>query len=930
MSTTRLGRARTVDSDGPVDVQTVSEAPGRLSWRWRLERRRLIDSLRGRRLLANPRVGFMALVVGWGVAVLFGLKWGPGNALQSFGTSLLTAALTSLTFGVFLYFGSNRRIARRLRAVARTTPAALLEAESATEDQDVTPRVDLYEDLAKDLSEVHPVGPQLIVGEVGAGKTTALVGLMRFLAGRGLVPVYVSLRGREELDFASLAHDRFIETVDEHVATPADAERVWRWLYRSKRLVVLADDLDEALPTHEVGRNDVSVRRALSAARRKELALVVTSRPIGVPESLAVSATLLEPLAEELAVRYALTREASGDEGVRERIEALVRHGHLSETPFYLSVVGDLAHICELPEPASDRYVVRFSLLHGYESALCRRKLATDAPIGPEERTSTLDALRRVALREINAANVEIDISRVIESQPEADPLKMIDAAERLALIERDLHSIRFVHEIVQSYLASGLLVDDDQELQRVCRAARTPRCLNALILAAAANAGAEFAGRTCRYLLDSAKGHSNDWGLVMVRAAADIARPHRDTRLDDSIAAAAHAYAPADIGEGHEAVIPAGSLTKRAAVPRLSQLHGEKRWHLWLNLTYDPDFTVRWAAASALCEQALGAYQALQPRFDDYLQAARELHETRPAEKVDDWRDRPVFRLKLLGWVLPSLATGLDQAGHSELAEKADEQWEELARLERAPITCQKGLEASVAQGLKADAWRLRARGSGTSPVRLAKILARVGAGLAHAEFWYSRIQLVHAIALVGGAAPAINAEASKRLAEVAASHREHPFTAEAARLAARSMATTEWGADVWGDEGTVVGARCALSNEAAQLVGDITLALNLNEQGSEEQRERFGTRDDLPHCLSTSPDRGEILGTTSCATECAFNLCPYYRPATETAHREISKSFCRQQRRIARKIGLSRSPAIGKSELSDFWRGMEERARV
>jgi hypothetical protein len=745
-----------------------------------------------------------------------------------------------------------------------------------------------------------------------------------------MVPVYVSLRGKEELDFASLAHDRFIETVDEYVPTTADAERVWRWLCRSKRLVVLADDLDEALPTHEVGRNDVSVRHALSAARRKELALAVTSRPIGVPESLAVSATVLEPLSEEVAVRYALTRAASGDEGARERIESLVRHGRLGETPFYLRVVGDLTHIRELPEPADDRYVVRFSLLHGYENALRKRKLATDAPIGPEERRSTLDALRRVALQEINSATAEIDISRVIESQPEADPLKMIDAAERLALIARDVDSIRFVHEIVQSYLASGLLVDDDQELQRVCRAARTPRCVNALILAAAASADAEFAGRTCRYLLDASKGHAKDWGLVLVRAAADIARPHHDTRLDDLIATAAHAYAPAGIGEGQHAEIPVGSLTKRAAVPRLSRLHSEKRWHLLLDLTNDPDFSVKWAAASALCEQALEAYQALQARFDDYLQAARELQETRPAEEVDDWRDRPVFRLKLLGWVLPSLATGLERAGHPELAEKADKQWAELVRLERAPITCQKGLEASVAQGLKADAWRLRADASGTSPARLAKVLRRASEGLDHVAFWYSRIQLVHAIALVGGAAPAIRADASTRLSDVAESPTDHPFTAEAARLAARSMDTDEWGADIWGDEGTVVGARCALSHEAAQLVGDITLALNLNEQGSEEQRKKFGTRNDLPHCLSTSPDRGEILGTTSCPSECAFNLCPYYRPATETAHRELSKSFCRQQRRIARKIGLARSRAIGKSELSDFWRGMEERARV
>ena len=144
------------------------------------------------------------------------------------------------------------------------------------------------------------------------------------------------------------------------------------------------------------------------------------------------------------------------------------------------------------------------------------------------------------------------------------------------------------------------------------------------------------------------------------------------------------------------------------------------------------------------------------------------------------------------------------------------------------------------------------------------------------------------------------------------------------------RSIGADDWSSTVWEEETVVVGGRCALSDEAAQLAADITLALNLNEQGNEEQRAAFGTWGALPHCLSASPDRSEILGRRPCPEDCPFKRCAYFRPTTETAHRELSKAFCRQQRRIATRRTPKGWQAIKKADLSEFWGEYGGRARA
>ena len=292
----------------------------RWRWRWRVSYPRLTQSLRGRALFSNPRIGFISLILGWLVAIAFGLG-AADRTLQVFAGAVLNTALISLTFGVLLYFGSNRRLARRVRTIAG--PPELLVAADLTPEQ--IPRgahSDVYADVAEDLIEVAPVGPQLIVGEAGSGKTSALVGVAGFLAERGMVPVYVSLRGVEELDFLELGRQRFLDHVEEHLATEADGARVWRWLLRSRRVVVLADDLDQAGPAKSADDDDKhAVRRALDASRRRGLALAVTARPVGIPQGLALSAVTLRPLTDDLATEAVLREHPSAGPSVRRRVK---------------------------------------------------------------------------------------------------------------------------------------------------------------------------------------------------------------------------------------------------------------------------------------------------------------------------------------------------------------------------------------------------------------------------------------------------------------------------------------------------------------------------------------------------------------------------------------------------------------------------------
>jgi hypothetical protein len=301
--------------------------------------------------------------------------------------------------------------------------------------------------------------------------------------------------------------------------------------------------------------------------------------------------------------------------------------------------------------------------------------------------------------------------------------------------------------------------------------------------------------------------------------------------------------------------------------------------------------------------------------------------------------------------------------------------------------------LEIALAQGFKYTANR-RSRHPHTSADARIFLAEQATDMLAHARFWFSQLTLIHALCLwempEPGTQPARGAPArpdtqsrrgrtahppgSNPEAIVArwlelASSRDHPFVAEAAKLAIRALQTRRPQRFLWIDESGVVskvGSRAAggtsyrhhnlwippstgwaaLDPRAQQLVADVLLMLNIAERGREpteiEQRLKRVDRTDLPPCLShdrspLDPRRTvgglETAPGSNCTDGCQFRLCPYPPNGDQPYRAELSEAFCRRQQTLLSGGWTRMNPAgwqsVRRRNLTRFWEQMGDRAR-
>lgn len=119
------------------------------------------------------------------------------------------------------------------------------------------------------------------------------------------------------------------------------------------------------------------------------------------------------------------------------------------------------------------------------------------------------------------------------------------------------------------------------------------------------------------------------------------------------------------------------------------------------------------------------------------------------------------------------------------------------------------------------------------------------------------------------------------------------------------------------------------------SHLIGNIVLALNLNEHGTPEARQACGEANELPACVTRSRDRHEVLVYAAPVEECPFTkhhpdgcLCPYtYDPPEASNRRGLSRAFCRPRRLHAARLRWNEDISV--RDLKQFWRGMEDLAR-
>jgi hypothetical protein len=853
---------------------------------------------------------------------------GVGDTSESLVRSLVTAFFLAALAYLWFYFWTTDRATHKLLHAARRAPEQLFPHPRDPGSADnVFGRSTLVEEIATGLRPPFDTGPQIVVGETGSGKTSLLLGLAAYLARkRNVLPLILNLREKgeedETLDFGELAKKRFLELIDPHVKSASEGERLWRWMCKTKRIAILADDLDR-FGAPEEGSYKLQVRLALDAARRRELPLVVATRPAGLPPDLPDPIVDLaqSPLrAEDKSVSETVLRQAGkDDEESRGLVIAYLDGGSLLENPFYVELVARLLRANQLPPPPGNgKHAFRIALLEAERERLCG---GGKVPPGERnKRDAALAAVERLALAWLPEA-----------TERKVDPwLETVQQGERYGLLYLDEKGVpRFKNEVLHAYFASRAIAGEGAWKEAVDKGGDEARTQLALVLAAAALEGADdkLCEEACVGLLERSAPVNADQRLLRAAAAAEIARAGSFAGADGAIATSCVRNRDGT-----------GQPVKRAALEQLELLGGDEAIEALWNFAADDDYDVRWAAVEKLVQRCTGArtgdgqelrapfgaeaYERIAPEIDEALDKAA----LSAGREPDDWEPE-IVALKPLAWMLPALRTATQG---EKIGKKVGRQLERLLELEKTGVTPQKGLEASIAQGFKADALTTRNAPPDEDALRM----------LERAQFWYSQLNLVHALALRMAAEDGYRRGTLSKIVERLEDEREplHPLLRFSAKLCVEALDGRLGGdrrqkteAVVWRDEGAVVADQPrGLRRDAAQLVGEIVVLLNLNETGSPDQRERFGTENRLPHCLQKSRKRREL--NDGCDPACSFNLCPY-RPAWDrlSAHREISRAFCRDQILHARRwtafFGWGSRASL--HALREFWRSLERHAR-
>jgi hypothetical protein len=914
---------------------------------------RLRSSELGR--LTNPysrwfAIGIAAIVV----LVAIGLAFVPWPAFLPDGRgfvgtldrSLITPVVLAAAAYFYFYFLTAHRATRELLRVAQQTPERLFpyspEAGSAKQ---IFGRDRLVKEIADGMHSKFGAGPQIVVGDTGSGKTTLLLALASQLAeDHFILPIVLSLRDSdndlEKYDFAGLAVKRFGTLVDPYIKTEAEADKLWRWMCKKRRIVVLADDLDRGNQAKDP--NKTQIRLALDKARVRNLPLVVTTRPAGLPPDLREPPIDLSDWSLEgksQAARYVMRRASQADRGddVHSLVEESIEAGELLENAFYLTLLTRLLRIGKLKTPSvNGKHAVRVALLDADRERLCG-----EGVMDPEECRRRDDALRGV---ESLAAAWLVPKE---ESGSEPRWANAVRDGERFGLLSLDEEEHpQFKHEVLHAYFASrAIAAGDSSWKESLAKGPNKARVQLALVLTAARGECDDFCREVSEMLLADSPDLTPDLRLLRTAAAAEIGRAGSFSGLDAEIAASC-------IRSKRDA----GPVAKRAALEQLEALEGESAVEALWFYAHDEEYSTRWAAVERLVRRcsrkraadgegirppfSADAYEVVDPKIGAALDAARPLLDLPEDDRPDDWDPRIVV-LKQLAWMLPALRTG---AREPELRKTIEGRLDDLLAMERGRVTLQRGLEASVAQGFKADAKLHPCK----PPDPYAEEMLRE-----RAVFWYSQLNLVHALALRmaknrdsrADSLASIVAAVKRRERAVkrgwrdgAAIHGDlHPMLSYAAKLCVKAL-KGDAGPErfrrvrrqVWGDEGVVVSGRPRrLDRAAAQLVGEITVLLNLNETGSSLQRREFGEEPTMPHCLQASRRRRELQD--GCSKDCRFRLCPF-QPARDepSAHREISRAFCRDQRLHASPLTARRwGSRVIPGTLPEFWRWLEAQAR-
>lgn len=417
------------------------------AWRWVWNPRRAPGRLLTRVRLLAPWKTFSSWTVVLAAFVAGSIVLGSifiGEETTAGGILLGLSGSATITLVVLLWNDLFRLpyLARRLRRQVVRRPERILLSNLLARNArplveqvalDIVPRTRLYEDLLPGVIARNRKDVQIVVGDAGAGKTTALIAIAQLLAQNGIVPVLVPLLSRRETALIDPALTHFERQVNELTRSDAEAKALWRWLVLRRRVALLIDDIDQVGPDGERG---LVMRKMLDEAAESGLSVIVTARPAGVPAGIAASAIDLGELEEGAAIDHVLKRAkdepsfSRSSQPSRRRIAEWVAEGRFAQAPFYLELLASLAAVGQCPrlpqagssagssqdagrvyrkpdgEWAWNHLWVRFRVLEEFYRQTQLGRVRRSLGIESRERRSALSALEDAALGTLVASSL--------------------------------------------------------------------------------------------------------------------------------------------------------------------------------------------------------------------------------------------------------------------------------------------------------------------------------------------------------------------------------------------------------------------------------------------------------------------------------------------------------------------------------------------
>jgi hypothetical protein len=529
--------------------------------------------------------------------------------------------------------------------------------------------------LADGIRRSNETVVAIVQGRAGTGRTGFIVGLVRELAERDLIPVPVFAKREGSFALEELARETFFRHIDQVLSSEQQADAIWHRARATRDIVVLVDGLDDEV-REALWRDDGQpFEQAVQSLRSRHIALVLAT-PGDLPRL-----DEMRPIREDLDVfnrdeaegylRIALDHD---NDAADVTVQALRRHSDPVDggliAPFYLDLLVRMAKSgIDLQGLFTDRDRWRSEVLERYLGAIGAGgnlrivpESSADAE-APDPQTRALDAkdaAQRVADELIKGLAVGQPELTVARNRLETRDRALFDAYD-LHLLWRGNEGVGFVGDDLGSYLVAarqsdfskllagvGVVADSIEKHER-----RDRHVLVALIFwhlqrpSEAQDAFEQFLGT----LLEK------PWTRPAVVAAA--IRTASACRLAGCSARVAEATLRCieSLQPGASPTPPPWHASELPKVVRaLSQWQDPAAHGLLWEVAMRQKIEFDWAAAKALASED-GAAASLEELIEDTLRSANDYS---PEELSDPDHDVG-SRIGRLAWFLPALRGELE-----------------------------------------------------------------------------------------------------------------------------------------------------------------------------------------------------------------------------------------------------------------------------